>query len=336
MINKLESTSIDPSDVLVTADVTSLYTNIKLGEAYCVLYAFLYRYKDFYNTEARAAMLVNFIKVVMENNYFTYRGNIFKQICGTAMGCNVAPVFANLFVAAYEWWNIFNKEVEKPKIYLRYIDDVFFIWANPDTLSDFKELINDMSPSLKFTFEQGDSVSFLDVKITKSVSSSLILECYRKPNNPLLYTHPSSYNKHSYRFNWIQGECIRLVRLSSTRELYKKALISFNVALIRRGYPLSIINKQVALVDYDNREVYLRGVTETDSVESQPIVPKIRIFTKNIPGRHIMVRYFRQYVELLRISHEENAPHVQIVVKKGTSLMDIINRSVKQVLGTPS
>lgn len=318
---------------LVTADVISLYTRINLDEAYGVLYEFFVSYELFECTPSSARMIVDLTKSVMENNYFMYGKNYYKQICGTAMGCNMAPVFANLFVAAYEWKFIAKQPIEQPNVYFRYLDDVFFVWANSNDLATFKIYMNTWSTSLEFTFNEGDEVNFLDLTIIKG-NDGFEFRNYTKPNNPNLYTDPRTYNEHHVVYNWIQGECIRLCRNSSSETDFVKSIGTFKRALYRRGYPLRIVANQVKKICYADRDGYLtpKNNLKIDLTGAPNGLTNI-IVINNDPGRHLVKKCIRNYIQFLAAYHHEHTiPKILIVVRKGKTLMDYVNISVKRVL----
>jgi hypothetical protein len=41
------------------------------------------------------------LKLILENNYFTFNDKYFKQNLGVAMGCICGPTIANIFVYIY-------------------------------------------------------------------------------------------------------------------------------------------------------------------------------------------------------------------------------------------
>lgn len=46
--------------------------------------------------------LVECLLFILMNNYFEFGDNIYHQRTGTAMGTNVAPTYANLFMGVFE------------------------------------------------------------------------------------------------------------------------------------------------------------------------------------------------------------------------------------------
>jgi hypothetical protein len=55
----------------------------------------------------------------------------------------------------------------KPWVWLRYIDDIFFVWLEgEDKLLQFMKRLNAFHPGLKFTYEYSQTkVNFLDVSV---------------------------------------------------------------------------------------------------------------------------------------------------------------------------
>ena len=55
---------------------------------------------------------------------FFFNGKFYNQIDGVAMGSPLVLVLANIFMGFYEskWLNEYN--LDKPKLYLRYSDDI--------------------------------------------------------------------------------------------------------------------------------------------------------------------------------------------------------------------
>lgn len=88
-------TQIDKNHLLVTADITALYTNMNSERSLeCVREAF-HRHPDPTRPEA---VILAFLELNLKNNDFTFEGSWFTQIMGTAMGKTFAPHLANLYL----------------------------------------------------------------------------------------------------------------------------------------------------------------------------------------------------------------------------------------------
>ena len=76
-----------------------------------------------------ANVLIRAIQHVLDNNYFTFEGQCYKQVHGTAMGTPMAPAAANLFMGRLERKILENSPVTLTQNqWKRFIDDIFVLW----------------------------------------------------------------------------------------------------------------------------------------------------------------------------------------------------------------
>ena len=68
-----------------------------------------------------------------------------------------------------------------PKVFKRYVDDIFVMFLCQPQIKTFVNYMNTEHPNIKFTseFEENDSFSFLDVKITRR-NNQLVTSVFRK------------------------------------------------------------------------------------------------------------------------------------------------------------
>ena len=138
--------SLPENSILVTMDVASLYTNIDHEEGAEACYQAMENRK---NAKIPSSLLKKLILLVLKSNVFRFNKQLYKQIKGTAMGTPMAVNYANLFLDKLETEML--REYEKktklrPLIWMRYIDDIFFIWTNgEDTLTDFIKFCDNYS-----------------------------------------------------------------------------------------------------------------------------------------------------------------------------------------------
>ena len=85
------------------------------------------------------------------------------------MGSPLAPVLANIFMGFHKskWLNEYN--LNKPKFYLRYVDDILAAFDNEQDLLNF---LNNRHPN--------HSIAFLDVFISGINNQNLTLQTYHK------------------------------------------------------------------------------------------------------------------------------------------------------------
>ena len=104
---------------------------------------------------------------ILKKIFFEFETKIIQKISGTAMGTKFAPPYACLFMDRIE--NVFlDSEIVKSWLWLRYIDDKFYIWTDgEDKLEGFLNRLNNFHPNLKFTYQNSkSSVNFLHVSVT--------------------------------------------------------------------------------------------------------------------------------------------------------------------------
>ena len=122
-LNFIESTKLPKNTVLVSMDVTSLYTNIPHEEGVTTV---CHAYEDFYGDKAPipTKYLREMLYLILTENSFQFCGSNYLQTHGTAMGTKMAVAFANIFMARIER-QILSQSCIKPLFWKRYIDEVF-------------------------------------------------------------------------------------------------------------------------------------------------------------------------------------------------------------------
>ena len=90
-----------------------------------------------------------------------------KQKRDTAIGAKFVPTYSILFLAELEGKSL-EKVDNKPYLWWRYRDDIFFIWEHgEEKLRNFLETLNEFHPTIKFTAEWSQkSINFLDVTVS--------------------------------------------------------------------------------------------------------------------------------------------------------------------------
>ena len=146
-------------------DVLSLYTNIKHEDGIEALKSWL---KENGTNQDKSEFIGTLAKLVLTSNYFTFNGKMYLQKQGTAMGTRMAPNYTIIFMHSVEQEILKNSKL-KPRIWHRFIDDVFIIWTHgKDKLEDFPDYINRVHETIKFTAEYSmTEVAFLDTLVYK-------------------------------------------------------------------------------------------------------------------------------------------------------------------------
>ena len=255
----------------VTLDITSLYTNIPLKQGIDIFEAFLNTRQ---NKSVPTQFLVTLLTLVLTCNILIFDNVYYLQRIGTAMGTRVAPTFACLFMGCIEMMMLDKWKGTKPKLYRRYIDDIFFVWTGDEAeLLQFIDHLNKFHPFLKFkasyNFETR-SVDFLDTIISITNNNLIKTNLYEKAGKKCSYLITSScHPKHNIE-NIPYSLALRLKRICSDNLDFIKQLENLREKLLSRGYKNSYISKAFERVKPISRTVALQKVKK--EVIKRPIL----------------------------------------------------------------
>ena len=124
-LNFIEKTKLPKDTILVSMDVTSLYTNIPQEEGITTVCE---AYEEFYERKPPipTRYLREMLSLILQENLFQFNGKDYLQTHGTAMGRKMAVAFANIFMAKIEKKNT-RQSNTKPIICKRFMDDVIYV-----------------------------------------------------------------------------------------------------------------------------------------------------------------------------------------------------------------
>ena len=237
----IEKTKVAKDTVLVSMDVTSLYTNIPQREGIAIVCR---TYETFYGNKLPIPthFLREIPRLTLKENSFHFNGKNYLQTHGTAMGTKMAVSFAYIFMAEVDT-NIINQRPYKPLIWKRCIDDIFSLFnINKEAINNFTELANSFYPTVKFMAEISDTeITFLDTCVYKGdrFKKHCILDVrtHFRPTETFQYTHFDSCHPPGVRKGFIKGEALRLLRTNSSKAKFDKHIALFKQRLRHGGYP---------------------------------------------------------------------------------------------------
>ena len=179
-LNILKHLKIQSTDLLVTIDVKSLYTNIPHTEGIAAITKMV---EDTGLDTLLRMFICNLSHQVLTKNYFIFNKQLYIQKQGTAMGTRMAPNYAIIFMHYLES-NFLETTTRKPKIWLRFIDDIFMIWSHGlQELKNLMDRINNYHPSIKFTYDKHrEEILFLDTIVYRARNNKLFTRNYHKPS----------------------------------------------------------------------------------------------------------------------------------------------------------
>ena len=153
--------SIPDVAYLCTVDVVGLYPSIPHGEGLEAMREALGRRV---NPTVPTDTLAGLASLVLKHNYFEFNNKIYRQKLGMAIGMKFAPAYANLVMSGLEE-RLLEASADKPLVWMRFIDDVFFIWTHgEEKLKLFINFLNSSHDNIKCTSEYSrETISCLDV-----------------------------------------------------------------------------------------------------------------------------------------------------------------------------
>ena len=326
-INFIEKTKIGKDTILVSMDVSSLYTNIPQEEGTNIVCEAYEKFHN-YNTPIPTHHLREMLGLILKENSFQFNEENYLQTHGTAMGTKMAVSFANIFMAEIETKIILQSDT-KPREWKRYIDDVFSLWDNDKKDVDrFIEQANKFHPTIQFTAEISENeITFLDTTVFKGErfkqDSILDIKTHFKPTETFQFTHFASCHPPGVKYGFIKGEAIRLLRTNSSKKTFEESLVKFKQRLKARGYPENTIERSLSEVNFASRQSALTQKKKSHE-RILPFVTTYHPAVKNV--KQILMEQWSliQDQPLLKTIFK-NPPIISF--KKGKSLKDILVRA---------
>ena len=146
-------------------DVDFLFTNIPLEETIDICLNTLFE-----NMKKVGLSKIEFKKLLSlatKETYFLFKGKLYKQAEGVAMGSPLGLSLANAFLVHFEkkWLQNCPSDL-KPYYYRRFVD-IFLLFTPPKHLEAFRNFLNGRQANMSITIEREkqNRLSFLDVQV---------------------------------------------------------------------------------------------------------------------------------------------------------------------------
>jgi len=241
LYNSLSGMNVGESDILISLDVVSLFTNVPLELAIEGIS------KRWTNIQQKTRIpkndFISAVNFVLTSTFFTFNSKIYKQTYGTPMGSPLSPVIADVVMRDLET-ECLTKINCQPTFYYRYVDDIAM--AVPlDSTDSILRTFNSYHERLIFTieFEESRSLSFLDLLLTLS-DNIIHIDWYHKPTFSGRFL--SFYSSHPlcHKIGTIYNLTDRAFLLSHAKFHQKNLEIVIDL-LLENGYPLSLIFEKI-------------------------------------------------------------------------------------------
>ena len=232
-------------EVMVSFDVLSLFTCIQTDLAVQVACDRLEKDPTLSErTELLVDDIINLLTLCLDATFLEFRGKLYQQVHGTAMGSPVSVVIANLVMEDVEQRALATFH-SPPRFWKRYVDDTFTVLPR-NLVQEFLSHLNSTEACIQFTFEketEDGKLPFLDVCLCRESDGSVTTSVYRKPTHTNQYLPFDSHHPVAHKASVVRTLMSRASELSSNgvvRVAEEKKVVD---ALKQNGYPLRFIQR---------------------------------------------------------------------------------------------
>lgn len=232
---------IPENHVLVSLDVTSLFSNITLDLTISCLKKKWNIIQPHCNLEVDR--FIELISFIFKNTYFSYGGNFYKQILGAPMGGQASSI-----IALYVMDELLDSCIPKLPFQLptvkKYVDDLLCIipsGKHEEILTTF----NSYNRHIQFTIEiedENNSVPFLDTRVIRTSNNRLKLNWYTKPTSSGRYLNYHSNVSKKMKINLVTAMKNRIHKICHP-DFYNTNITKLFNILLENSYPRGLLNK---------------------------------------------------------------------------------------------
>ena len=151
--------------------------------------------------------------------------------------------------------DFFKTQDLQPFIWLRYIDDTFFIWTHGKAeLKRFLEKLNQFLPNLQFTYESSQKkVALLDLNVSLE-NGCITTDLYTKSTDCHQYLHCSSAHPDHLKNSIIYSQALRLSNICTYERDFQRHALDMKSWFLERGYSKEMIDSQMAKVKFGQKK----------------------------------------------------------------------------------
>ena len=305
---------------MVSFDVQSLFTNIPLDETINICVSRLYNRKK----KVRGLLKRHFkelLTLATKSSCFIFNGIYYSQVDGVAMGSPLGPTLANLFLAYHEekWLNDCPVQF-KPKYFRRYVDDVFLMFEKRNQVKKFLKYMNTRHNNIKFTLEEeeNDSLSFLDIKITRE-NGKLTTSVFRKKTFSGVYVNFNSFLPRDYKRGLILTLLFRAYTICSNYNKFLEEIETLKTIWQKNSFSLSFIDR--CIHKFLNKLFVKRNIPQQTSNKKEVMISLLFLGKISIQVKKKLQSIFREYGRGLNLKVVFKSPNR---LRNGFSFKDVL------------
>ena len=240
------------------------------------------------------------------------------------MGTKCAPTYASIFMGLFEQTHILPRIKEHILLYVRYIDDIFFVWRGSEAeLKKFLDTINTLHPSIKFDYEHSRSKSvFLDCSIqieNRRIKTSV----YSKPTDRKAYVHQKSFHPTSTKEAIAYGQALRLRRICTDDADFREATSKLESDLTKRGYDRTKTAGEIERAALKERRALL---TYNERSEDRRI-PLVVTYDNRLPDIKKIVNDSWNILQINEAEGRKFAEKPRVCFRRNKNLRDVLGQT---------
>ena len=168
------------------------------------------------------------------NNIFQFKSKAYQQKSVTAIRTKFAPPYACIYIDEVDQ-KCLETQSKKPLIWLRHIDDTFFIWTHGEQkLERFSKDLNNFTPHQSFTYKASKNcIPYLDIKV-KLIDSKLESDLYMKTTDCHQYLHYLTSHPEHTKHSIVCSRTLRVNRLCSLEKDFNFHKLNMKEWFIKR------------------------------------------------------------------------------------------------------
>ncbi|BHF64584.1 hypothetical protein SprV_0200759000 [Sparganum proliferum] len=200
-LEKLKGVSLLPNEVMVSFDVTSLFTSIPKDLAIEIVELLLQSKCTEAENSLGLAQVLQLLKFCFRT-YLTFGGTIYEQVKGTPLASLISGFIAEAVLQRLESL-VFQHD--RPKFLVWYVYDTFVVIERDQVLT-FKERLNNVFPDIQFTMEEEENnkLAFLDVLVCHKDCGGLMTRVFRKAMNTTQILNFNSNHPISHKLSCVR------------------------------------------------------------------------------------------------------------------------------------
>ena len=266
--------------IIVTADVTDMYNNLKLPLGIRSVNYWLNLFPELLHHRFSEEFVIEALTLVLSNANFQFNGKFYHLKNGTVTGTTVSPTYATLTMAFLElslyqkvqetYGDVIVKYVREN--WKRFLDDGHILWKKSfGPVEEFIDILNSLDEDIRFTFDTSEiGLPFLQLFVYKTPETVETDIYYKETDGHDYLPFKSNHPRHTLEnipFNLARNICA-LVDNPDQAHFRLQELRSW---LLRGGYHHELIHHAIRDARNIDRNSLL-SKTVRDEKETLPFI----------------------------------------------------------------